>query len=457
MGTIKTKPHKSEPSTSGAVFVSAKAALIAAYVSQQARDVQNGPMLLARTGLPVAGDIPTITASATTPDADTDPATQLIYPFGNIGNIDPIPQAVLEKKHWYRGHSVGLRARQPNSDFMRLAETCNTYGANGSQDQDPLLGYGIDAATVVLDFVIDGDVFFMRTQGGIGCTFSLFVNGSRVTAAPGSGITQLGTDRYHPTAKYVKLKWGSVGRRRVQMVFTSTQCASVFYTRAVSTILPTNTSPLSWRHFGDSFSQYTGASQRELSLVAWLHAAFGLGFDFVNVAQGETSFADGNLPGVAPAAATKPSIRNQYVLHAGKGRIDIATYLIGHNDSSEDYALASSELVALLRQVAADHPGVIQCVFTTNASPAIIANGTAVLIEEVFIESASAVPGVLIVPLQTAHAGPFLRGTGKVGATTGVGNSDIYTGPDGTHPPDAGHRAYGQHMAAQFYAALVAS
>ena len=443
-------------STSGAVFVPAKSALIAAYEAQQASDVQNGPMLLARSGLPVAGDIPAITASATTPDADTDPAAQLIYPFGNIGNIDPIPQATLERKQWYRGHSVGLRARQQNTDLIRLAETCGTYGANGSQDQDPLLGYGIDAAMVVLDFHIDGDVFFMRTQGNSACTFSLFVNGSRVTAAPGSGITQLGSAQYHPTAKYVKLKWGTVERRRVTMVFTTVQCPTIFYTRNVSTMLPVNQSPLTWLHLGDSFSQYTGASRKDLGLTTWMHAAFGLQFDFVNIAQGGTRFGGGNLPGATPTA-TKPSLRQQYLLHGHKSQPSIVTYLIGHNDSAANRELAAQELGATLRQVAADNPGVIQCVFTTNVSPGIIANGTGVLIESEFIAAASQVPDVLIVPLQTATSGPFLRGSGRVGATNGSGNTDLYTSADDAHPSDAGHRAYGQHMAAQLYAALVAS
>jgi len=441
----------------GAVFVPAKAALIAAYEAQQARDVQNGPMLLARSGLPVAGDIPAITASATTPDADVDAATQLIYPFGNIGNIDPIPQATLERKQWYRGHSVGLRARQQNTDLIRLAETCGTYGANGSQDQDSLLGYGIDAAMVVLDFHIDGDVFFMRTQGSSACTFSLFVNGSRVTAAPGSGITQLGSDQYHPTAKYVKLKWGAVERRRVTMVFTTVQCPTIFYTRAVSTILPANPDPLTWLHFGDSFSQYTGASRKDLGLTTWMHAAFGLQFDFVNIAQGGTGLAPGNRPGIAPVAATKASIRNQYVLHANKMNPAVVTYLVGHNDATESAVVAASELIALLQQVAADNPGVVQCVFTTNASRGITVNGNDVLIEAALLDAARSVPGVLVVPLQTAQTGAFLRGTGRVGATNGTGNSDFYTGPDDTHPSDAGHRAYGQHMAAQLYAALLAS
>ena len=38
-------------------------------------------------------------------------------------------------------------------------------------------------------------------------------------------------------------------------------------------------------------------------------------------------------------------------------------------------------------------------------------------------------------------------GTGKVGATTGTGNCDLYVSSDGTHPSDAGHAAIGSALA----------
>lgn len=41
----------------------------------------------------------------------------------------------------------------------------------------------------------------------------------------------------------------------------------------------------------------------------------------------------------------------------------------------------------------------------------------------------------------------FWTGSGKVGATTGFGNCDLYVGSDGTHPSAAGHIALGQVVA----------
>ncbi|MGW7327497.1 SGNH/GDSL hydrolase family protein [Streptomyces sp. NPDC054840] len=39
-----------------------------------------------------------------------------------------------------------------------------------------------------------------------------------------------------------------------------------------------------------------------------------------------------------------------------------------------------------------------------------------------------------------ATHGPWITGTGRVGATTGSGNADVYIGTDATHPTDAGHK-----------------
>lgn len=48
----------------------------------------------------------------------------------------------------------------------------------------------------------------------------------------------------------------------------------------------------------------------------------------------------------------------------------------------------------------------------------------------------------------------FWTGTGKVGATTGYGNCDLYVGSDGIHPIAAGHLALGAALAAGFLRAL---
>lgn len=47
-----------------------------------------------------------------------------------------------------------------------------------------------------------------------------------------------------------------------------------------------------------------------------------------------------------------------------------------------------------------------------------------------------------------ATHGPFITGSGRVGATTGSGNADLYIGTDAVHPTDAGHVYLARRIAA---------
>lgn len=450
----------------GAHFVSPKGAivgvnkvaagLIAAYEAQRAVDDTFGPMLLARTGYPVAADVPTLTASATAPASDADAASQVIYPFGSDALTDPLPYSRLVNKTWFKGHSPGLRAYQFGSS-IRCSSTCGPYAQNASQDQDAALGYGIDLAIITVDVILDGDVLFCRNQGDNGSRFDLYVNGHLVTAAPSTGVTQTGR-YYFQTATYLKIKFGTSARRRITMVYHSKQAPMTLHTRSISTILPYVSEPVTWLHLGDSFSQYTGATDYSIGLTEWMRAAFGFQHDFINAAQGSTSFANTaqNLPGDTPVASRKPSIRQQYLLHARTCNPKIISLLIGHNDAGLSSSSISSELAALLNTMRADHPDALIFVFTSNASPGIISSGAAATVEGVMLSTARSIPGVVAYPLQTWSVGAFLRGTGYQGATNGSGNTDEYIWTDGGHPSDKGHRAYGQMMANRIYSWLKA-
>ena len=65
--------------------------------------------------------------------------------------------------------------------------------------------------------------------------------------------------------------------------------------------------------------------------------------------------------------------------------------------------------------------------------------------------------------LQYAHAdgetwkqvgSSYLTGKGKVGATTGFGNADLYVSSDGVHPSDVGHIGLAENLATQFLLAV---
>lgn len=63
------------------------------------------------------------------------------------------------------------------------------------------------------------------------------------------------------------------------------------------------------------------------------------------------------------------------------------------------------------------------------------------------IAAAGTDPLTFVIRQNDTGTEPWVRGTGRVGATTGTGNSDIYTGTDGTHPSVAGYDYYYKRIA----------
>lgn len=120
----------------------------------------------------------------------------------------------------------------------------------------------------------------------------------------------------------------------------------------------------------------------------------------------------------------------------------------GYNDSGTDQTalgVAASSLYAAIR---AGLPNslvyVIGC-WSPSGSP-----GASLTNTDGTLRTAAAAAGYpFISPITGAVYGPsgtlvathgaWITGTGKVGATTGTGNADIYIGSDGVHPTDAGH------------------
>lgn len=453
---------KAQDAPDGTVRASVARRLLAAYEAQRAQDEQLGPRMLARSGLPIAADLPTITASATAPASDADAATQIIYPFGQDDvAVDPIPASRLSKR-WARGFSEALRARG-FGNALRLSARITAYATNGNQDQDSALvsgeSWGVASGCVVLDFWLDSDVLFLKTQTSTSSAFDFYVNGHLHTAAPSTNMAQDSSRGYYPTSgTIIKMKWGTVARRRITLVCYALYTPSAIYTRAVSTSTPAIDNPVKWVHIGDSFSSATGATTRPLGLAGWLNAAFGHQADLIEQTEGSTAFAGGSLikPGDALVGGSKPSFRKQWQTHLSKlSGVEVVSMLVGHNDSgTANDATVYAETLAMLQEIRAAVPSALVFVFASNASPGNISSGGALNNENTIATACSQVPGVLMFRCQGWDAGQFLRGTGRVGATTGVGNTDLYTGTDNTHPSDAGHRAYGQMMAARIADAL---
>lgn len=459
----------------GAGWVDARSdaarALATAYTSEATTSELHGYRNEVRSGLPLAGDTPTISASATLPSADADAATQEI----NIANsdewiVDYLSDAQKDNiAKWYRGWNRNLKASL-FGDSLRLSSTLFKTSENGNQDQDSNVeagaSWGVSSGVAILDFWLDSDVVFLRSFGGASAIFELYVDGNLCTNATFGTNAQIDASgrMIQPTANgYVKVKFPTVKRRRVTLIYQSSLAARSIHTRAIGSITPINNVP-TWLHFGDSFSQCTisdidtSKNVPGLGLVSWMRSMFGSSCNLINVAIGGTSLSnpDQILPSTQmPYIAGKlPSNRKVLRTITGGLDADIITCLFGHNDA-DLYASAEfeDEFRAFVRDVRTIHPRAMLVIFGSDASPVIIANGNAVNVE-IKMKSFCTELGVHFIPLQTGDM-LVLRGTGNQGNQTGDGNTDVYTGPDNNHPTAKGHRdAYGLYMARKLYEVL---
>lgn len=440
----------------GSISTSVASKLVALYEAQRAEDERDGPILLARSRLSAA-DTPTITGSASNPSTDgVDPGNQRITLAGAVATGDFTNAQKLAARRWMSGFSMGLRLWEQIS--FRASSSLGQFGVNGNQNQDVALGYGINNNGVYLDFTLFGDAVFINMLGGFGV--QIWVNNNKITGAGvvSTGATHnTGIDSYQITSNgWMKLKFSTEAERRITILHAGAAGFADVWAENTATVLPWNEQKLRWLHFGDSFSQTgTGGGHFGNGLDRWMHTAFG-GWDvnFINAAEGGTSFAntDMNLPGAAPVSTRKPSIAQQWFLHGSQNDPDVVSLLIGHNDGTNNEPGFRTQLSLMLADIRRVAPRAVVVVFGTNWSPGL--NAVAAQVEANIASVVAQIPGVFFIPLQTNPSGPFMRGTGRVGATTGVGNSDLFTHTDNTHPSAAGHRAYGQMMARRLYSAL---
>lgn len=468
------------------------ALLVSRYDSQKAINDSIGYQMAARTGLPVAADIPTISAAGyagATPAVDTtDPASNRI--LITITNRDASSQFTLipaneasEMRRWISGTSAGLPVAYQGvpGGFFRAAQSFANLGAAGNtlSPAESLRGFGGSMLAGQWQILsLNSDVLYfayLRNQA-----FRIFVNGSLVTSAPlGANVTQSGLSYQHSVsgAAFAKLKWPSKAVRQIAIQSgngATTDCGDL-YTRSgdtITSVLDANRT-VCWFGVGDSFSASTGVGAGGFPWQQHFQSHFG-GFHANNVissAIGSTSFSGSSniRPGDVFATGLAPSQRMCYELHGAANNPDVLFMMIGHNDSSASNTTTASarfrqELSALLDSFYARFPSSLIAVFGSNASPGIITNGTAAAIEGHMATVCSTRPWVTFCPMQVGAAPfgqqaqgftyPMLSGTGNVSAPNGTGNADLYVSSDGTHPSTAGHQYYGQQLAQRFYAAL---
>ena len=408
---------------------------------------------------------PTLSASATSASSDpTDPATQRISLFGSdlTGSTELTKTQLDLGKRWLRGFSSGANGFGTGATY-RLSSSLGTLNANGNQDRKVSQNYGYDNNTFYSEVILDGDVIYFANISGT--RYSLWVNDNLIssTATLGAGTTyNASTLDFSSSGGGIvnnKIKFSTVARRKIKVAMTAGTGMGDWWTRAVGSIRPAYINPTEWIHFGDSFSQASGATSPIRALADYMAYSFGRNINFINVAQGGTSFsvATQNYPNETQVNSQKGSFYQNYFSNWKFNNPKVITCLIGHNDASSTQSVIASRLTTMFQDMRATFPNAIIIVFTANTSLGLIASGNDVLTENTIINTINSLNlGIFTVPMQGSLNvyGAFLRGTGRVGSTTGVGNTDLYVSSDSTHPSDAGHKATGLWMAERMYEIL---
>lgn len=125
---------------------------------------------------------------------------------------------------------------------------------------------------------------------------------------------------------------------------------------------------------------------------------------------------------------------------------DVIVCAAGYNDGAFAAADAAAEASRVWRDMRAAHPNAR--IFVVG--PWVQARGTQSLALEKALAATFADwgdPLAHFIPVLTAPS-PWNTGSGRVGATTGTGNSDVYTSTDGIHPSNAGHAYLATRIAA---------
>lgn len=329
-----------------------------------------------------------------------------------------------------------------------VGTTSNVAGNNaairytGCKPVPSLVNFYYTGAQYVTSTLDGGGAYFMDWD--IDCVEFEF----RLTIITSGAMTyRIYVDGFPLTADDVPLTGSNGQTKRIKLTFTDrkprhirvfTNCGNVGLTIGPNDTVWQAHRPLYSKRcifLSDSF----GAANPTYSTEAFLYrAAEMLGWEPIRCSQSGTGYdADGSGGGrtdflarvsteVAPAAA-------------GTSLPVVGVIYGGTNDSQAQIETAPALVFAAL---AAALPGVPWYVFGVQY-PSGAADATRDAKTAALQTQAQAAPNVRLFTSPKT----WFTGTGRVGATTGTGNSDLYTSSDALHPSSAGHKYIGARVA----------
>lgn len=260
---------------------------------------------------------------------------------------------------------------------------------------------------------------------------------------------------------YLKLDWTNAGGRKLRQVtveFSVGILAGANVSPTGSLAYPAETDNFSVAQIGDSRTTATGATYSGIDST---HALF------THLA----GLPDATIIGIGGTGALEPSTSTPYGGHAldDLARLHAfrplgAVIIEATSNDSTSYTLAEVQVAvaSLVQSIRAAYP-TVPIVVTGWASPNAFGTNLTnwIAIENTWkaVVSAQNAAGdnlTLWIPGQSDPNGPWIYGTGKVGATTGDGNADVDGAADGSHLTSSGYALWARRQASAWRTAIQA-
>lgn len=240
---------------------------------------------------------------------------------------------------------------------------------------------------------------------------------------------------------HANLAFGSRALRRIVVEGEHAQGFVGAYVGATEAVYPSQGADLlRGICLGDSFVEGTGTTRANDNVANVMMSALGLR-DRRCSGLGATGWK-------ANASGTRYTIGERIAIDLVPHSPDVVFIAAGINDGGQPGPSITTEVTTRLRELRAALPAAP--VFVLGPWPGRSGPSAALLAVEAAIAagvSGAGDPLAIFIPVVSDQSGAWVSGTGKTDAPTGTGTADLYVGPDGTHPPGAGHLYLGLRAA----------
>jgi lysophospholipase L1-like esterase len=367
---------------------------------------------------PAMATPPTVAVSATSD------ATLTVYPLVNGTALHDNASRVA----FYGGYPVIIASAYVAMAVANVApSTAGNIGGGAVA--------GLNQWASAIEFMTDSD----KVQIGLYTTSSVKhmfqVDGQYVDFAGSAGLATTGTDCFF------LLTFASRKPRRIRVLIPSlpskgpTMIKTIRLSPTCSMWKPNQANVLRLAWYGDSYSEGTNGSSTIYPVpnAAWpVLTGELLGIrDVRQLAVGSTGY-------VSDASGVRSKCVDQMPWTFAQGPFDLGVFAHGYNDAGRAADVITANALAcyqLFRQKYPLTPIVVLGAQAGAGGP----NATQIACENAIKAAVTLFDDPLckFAPVST-DTQTWLNGTGKVGATNGSGNSDVYIDPDGVHPTLAG-------------------